>query len=274
MRQRLSYANVMATIAVFIALGGSSYAAVKISGEDVKNNSLTGADIKNNSVRGAEIRAGAIKSDDVADGTLLSEDFESGQLPQGAQGPSGAQGPKGDTGTVDTSNFFDKASSDARFLALTAKAADSDKLDGSNSSDFMRGPGRIETYYWPHVDDGDGVSKTNQFFAEEATIGFVCKTDGTASFGLGWSGPFHWWYDDSFGDVDIGMPGGIFAANFTLGVGTEQHTFRGVTARGTPGGKTMLVQFSSHIDEDGCTFAATSQGTRDTTGTATPPNFP
>ena len=42
MRGRLSYANVMATIAVFVALGGSSYAAVKITGKDIKDESITG----------------------------------------------------------------------------------------------------------------------------------------------------------------------------------------------------------------------------------------
>ena len=31
-RARLTYANVMATAAVFIALGGSSYAALKVTG--------------------------------------------------------------------------------------------------------------------------------------------------------------------------------------------------------------------------------------------------
>ena len=36
-RKRLTYANVMATLAVFIALGGSSYAALTITGRDVVN---------------------------------------------------------------------------------------------------------------------------------------------------------------------------------------------------------------------------------------------
>jgi hypothetical protein len=48
-RSRLSYANVMATIAVFIALGGVTWAAATINGRDVINNSLTGKDIKDHS---------------------------------------------------------------------------------------------------------------------------------------------------------------------------------------------------------------------------------
>jgi hypothetical protein len=151
MRARLSYANIMATIAVFVALGGSSYAALQVTGKDVKdatltgadvrNRSLTGADVRNNSLTGADlkpssvgasdIRPDAVNSDDVEDGSLLAADFHRGQLPPGPQGP------KGDPGTVDTSNFYDKAQSDARFLAAGAKAADADKLDGLDSTEIV-----------------------------------------------------------------------------------------------------------------------------------------
>ena len=48
-RSRLTYANVMATIAVFIALGGVAWAAATINGGDVIDESLTGRDIKDHS---------------------------------------------------------------------------------------------------------------------------------------------------------------------------------------------------------------------------------
>ena len=63
----LTYANVMATIAVFIALGSSTFAAsyvitkssqIKdgaVTTGDVKNSSLTGDDVKNSSLTGADI---------------------------------------------------------------------------------------------------------------------------------------------------------------------------------------------------------------------------
>ncbi len=59
-RGKLTYANVMATIAVFIALGGASYAAVKlpknsVGSEQIKNGAITGAKIKNGAVTGAKI---------------------------------------------------------------------------------------------------------------------------------------------------------------------------------------------------------------------------
>ena len=46
----------MATVAVFIALGGSSYAALTITGRTVKDGSLTSADVKNRSLLGKEDR--------------------------------------------------------------------------------------------------------------------------------------------------------------------------------------------------------------------------
>jgi len=55
LRKRLSYANVMATLAVFIALGGSSYAALTVSGRDVANGSLTYRDLKRNTLGGSRI---------------------------------------------------------------------------------------------------------------------------------------------------------------------------------------------------------------------------
>jgi hypothetical protein len=56
LRRHLTYANVMATAAVFIALGGSSYAALKITGADVRNGSLTKRDLRKNTLDGSRIR--------------------------------------------------------------------------------------------------------------------------------------------------------------------------------------------------------------------------
>jgi len=80
LRGRLTYANVIATIALFVALGGSSYAAMTITGKNVKNSTLTGKDVK--------------------DRSLLARDFGSGQLPAGPQGPKGDPGAPGAPGAA------------------------------------------------------------------------------------------------------------------------------------------------------------------------------
>jgi hypothetical protein len=74
-RGRLTYANVIATLALFIALGGASYAAVKLPKNSVgtkqlKNGAVTGAKLKNGSVTGAKIAPGSIGGADVDSGSL------------------------------------------------------------------------------------------------------------------------------------------------------------------------------------------------------------
>ena len=95
MRSHLTYANVMATIAVFIALGGSSYAAVRLSKDSVRS-----AHIKNGEVRRGDLGRSAVDSAKVKDGALLAKDFKAGQLPAGAPGPRGAQGATGAVGAT------------------------------------------------------------------------------------------------------------------------------------------------------------------------------
>jgi hypothetical protein len=52
----LSYSNVIATAALFIALGGTSYAVTRVDSRDVVNNSLRSGDLRNNSVRSMDVR--------------------------------------------------------------------------------------------------------------------------------------------------------------------------------------------------------------------------
>jgi hypothetical protein len=85
---RPSHATIVSYIALFVALGGTSYAAVAITGKQVKNSSLTGSDLKDASVTGR----------DVKNGSLRAKDFRAGELPAGRQGPQGPQGPVGPTG--------------------------------------------------------------------------------------------------------------------------------------------------------------------------------
>jgi hypothetical protein len=60
LKTRLTYANVVATLALFVALGGSAYAVTKIGSGNVKNRSLRGIDIKRNTLTGKEIKEGSL----------------------------------------------------------------------------------------------------------------------------------------------------------------------------------------------------------------------
>jgi hypothetical protein len=97
----------IALLALFVALGGTSYAAISlpkgsVGTDQLKRASVTTAKVapgaitdkrlQSGSVVRRKIRDGAISSAKVADGTLLAKDFASGQLPVGTRGPAGPPG--------------------------------------------------------------------------------------------------------------------------------------------------------------------------------------
>jgi hypothetical protein len=60
LRKHLSYANVIATIALFAALGGGAYAAItlpknSVGQKQIKKNAVTGKKVKNRSLTGADV---------------------------------------------------------------------------------------------------------------------------------------------------------------------------------------------------------------------------
>jgi hypothetical protein len=86
--RHLSYSNVMATLGVFIALGGASYAAVALPA-----NSVSAKQLRKNAVTSAKVKDGSLRRGDLASGALQGL-----QEPQGPVGPQGSVGPKGDPG--------------------------------------------------------------------------------------------------------------------------------------------------------------------------------
>jgi hypothetical protein len=64
-RKRLSYSNVTATAALFIALGGTSYAVMRVDSRDVVDNSLRSRDLRNNSLLSTDIRDRTLQARDL-----------------------------------------------------------------------------------------------------------------------------------------------------------------------------------------------------------------
>lgn len=95
LRRHLNPPTVISVVALFVALGGTSYAAVKIPAKSVGT---------------AQLKGGAVTSTKVKNGSLLAKDFKKGQLPAagrrgpagaaGAPGAPGAQGPAGPAGAT------------------------------------------------------------------------------------------------------------------------------------------------------------------------------
>jgi hypothetical protein len=80
---RVSPALVVACIALVVALGGTTYAAISLPARSVGT---------------PQLKPDAVTSIKVKNGSLKLADFADGQLPQGARGAQGSSGRKGDAG--------------------------------------------------------------------------------------------------------------------------------------------------------------------------------
>jgi len=88
-KKRLTYANVMSSIAVFLVLGGGAAFAAGQLGK----NSVGSKQLKKNAVTTAKIKNGAVTGAKVKPGSLTASNFKAGQLPAGPAGPKGDSGP-------------------------------------------------------------------------------------------------------------------------------------------------------------------------------------
>jgi hypothetical protein len=85
LRNRLSYANVIATLALFLALGGGAFAAFKapknsVTTKSIKNNAVKTSKIADGAVTEPKIAANAVSGGKVKDGTLTAAKVASGQV--------------------------------------------------------------------------------------------------------------------------------------------------------------------------------------------------
>jgi hypothetical protein len=111
--RRPSPAMIVATLALFVALGGSAYSAAKIGGRDIKTGAVGSRAIANNSIRSSDIRNGVVQSGDVKDDSLTNADIDNTTLRAASAATA------------------DKATS-------ATSAGNASTLDGLNSTAFTR----------------------------------------------------------------------------------------------------------------------------------------
>jgi hypothetical protein len=90
-RERLSYANVVATLALFVALGGTSYALT------LPRNSVGSKQLRTNSIGRSEIKRGAVNTRAIKNQSIRLRDVSRGtrNALRGTPGLTGPQGPPG-----------------------------------------------------------------------------------------------------------------------------------------------------------------------------------
>jgi hypothetical protein len=116
-RTHLSYANVMATVAVFIALGGTSYAVTQLP-----RNSVGSQQIRTGSVGASELRTGAVRSRDIRDRSVALRDISTGAR-RSLRGKTGATGQPGPPGPS-VATLSAAVTADGRFARSRGTAGD------------------------------------------------------------------------------------------------------------------------------------------------------
>jgi hypothetical protein len=80
-RKRITYANVMSSIAVFLVLGGgAAYAAKKIGSNEIKGNSITTGKIKKEAVSASKIKKNSITTAKIANGAVTGAKLNLGSI--------------------------------------------------------------------------------------------------------------------------------------------------------------------------------------------------
>jgi hypothetical protein len=115
----------VALLALFVALGGSSYAAVKIGARDIARGAVGTRAIANNAIRSGDIHNATVSGIDVKDDSLTNADIDNTNL-------SARTAVTADSATRATTAASANTASNA------TNADNAGKLDGLDSTDFTR----------------------------------------------------------------------------------------------------------------------------------------
>jgi hypothetical protein len=163
-RGKLTYANVVATIALFLAVGGASAMAAS----QLAKNSVGAKQLKSNSVTAAKIKAGAVTSPKVAAGAIGAAQLASGAVGTSALG----------NGAVTDGKLADGAVSTAKLLDGSVTAG---KLAAGSVSAGKLGDGSVTTAKIP--DGSITENKLADHYLNASTVGVPLAGANVSSSG-------------------------------------------------------------------------------------------
>jgi hypothetical protein len=142
--------NVIAYVALFAALGGTSYAAVRLAPGSVTTRALA-----NGAVTGAKLAPHSVSENNVVRNSLTASDFKPGVLRgvvglRGPAGPKGSPGTKGDPGQDGNGSVVLRSRGTDRVVAPHGASTDvpltgTSWTQGANDLDLVTGSMQIET---------------------------------------------------------------------------------------------------------------------------------
>jgi hypothetical protein len=169
-RTKLTYANLMATIAVFIALGGASYAAIRLP---------------RNSVGTKQLKKGAVTPAKFSAATKAAL--------AGRAGPAGPTGPRGEAGPRGPSNAYYASNNDqalhAKTISLNVPAGNYVVMASMYAANREAKEGRVGCYLTSPSDPSHSGSAVANIPQEPtATIGSYQQPEAQSVFAIGGSG--------------------------------------------------------------------------------------
>ena len=153
-RTKLTYANVMSTIAVFLVLGGGAAFAANqlaknsVGSKQLKKNAVTTAKVKNSAINGAKVADGSLTGADIADlavnaNKLAADSVDSGKVKD-----------KSLTG----SDVANDSLTGTQIDEGTLKGVDAATLGGKSSTEFLSSSiYKNESAVEAGVDKGEGT---------------------------------------------------------------------------------------------------------------------
>jgi hypothetical protein len=144
-RRHLSYANVMASIAVFVALGGVGYAAATINGSKIIKGTIGASKLKNGTLTAAQVKQNSLTGSSIDESSLgMVPSAQTAQTATSATTATTAT-TAGSANTANSATTADHAvSADTATKATTATnadsalvAADAETLEGRTSKELL-----------------------------------------------------------------------------------------------------------------------------------------
>lgn len=148
-RNRLTYANVMSSLAVFLVLGGATaFAATKIGSNEIKANAILTGKIKKEAVTTSKIKNAAINNAKLADGSVSNAKLADGSVTEN----------KIAAGAITTSKLSASAQpTPVASLRVTSTGA---LVSASPGVDVVKGGGSFYCVKLPFAASGGAVSTT------------------------------------------------------------------------------------------------------------------
>jgi hypothetical protein len=242
MRIRLSYANLMATVAVFIALGGGAYAALSlpagsVGSKQIAKNAVRAKQIAKRAVRKKELARNAVRSRKIKDGRVKSFDLADASVTTPKLGDDSVSSPKLAPGAVTTPKLADESVTPPKLGTVDYARVEAAGSTTSATAADLSPPG-------PELELTLGANAFATVLAQTTMTAAGGATADECRFGVVVSGPGF--------DVQLPFEG---AATFT-GPPTGPRTEYAYTLPPLPGGDlSFRMVYRRSSGDDPCTFS-------------------